>query len=353
MGARDMTNASPSSSPEVEAPRFPILLSVVVVLDERARDIRRILASAIASIEAMVTDFEIIVVDIFPEDPTRRQAYEEITKLDGLPNLQVYELLQTVDYDTAAWAGVENSLGDYVFVFDPLNDDTSRLYDALTATSEGRDIVLLVNSASQQMKTSREIYKAVFLRVFHWLSGVDLAIEASSCRVMSKRVVSYLLQFPRPARRYRGLPAVAGFSKSILHFTAASRVPAKFNLVRDLRRAWHMLLGNSILPLRLASGLALTGALLNILYSVYVLAITFSMPGVAKGWTTLSLQQSGMFFLISLVLFVLTEYLIQTIAIANQGPAYFVAAERTSAVLTRRQKLNVHSESAGRKDRPV
>jgi hypothetical protein len=347
-----MGNAPPSSL-EAERPRFPILLSVVVVLDERTQDIRKVLAGAIASIETMVTDFEIIVVDIHPEDPTRRDAYQALTTLEGLPNLQVYELLQTVDYDTAAWAGVENSLGDYVFVFDPLNDDTSQLYEALTATSEGRDIVLLVNSASQQMKTSREIYKAVFLRVFHWLSGVDLATEASSCRVMSKRVVGYLLQFPRPARRYRGLPAVAGFSKSILHFTAASRVPARFHLLRDLRRAWHMMLGNSILPLRLASSLALMGAVLNILYSIYVLVITFSTRGVAKGWTTLSLQQSGMFFLISLVLFMLTEYLIQTIAIANQGPAYFVAAERTSAVLTRRQKLNVHSESAGRKDGPA
>ena len=65
---------------------------------------------------------------------------------------------------------------------------------------------------------------------------------------------------------------------------------------------------------------------------------------MAKGWTTLSLQQSGMFFLISLVLFVLTEYLIQTIQLSTQGPAYFVVRESTSALLTHRHRLNVESQ---------
>ena len=41
--------------------------------------------------------------------------------------------------------------------------------------------------------------------------------------LMSKRVVSYLLQFPRPAIRYRALPAFAGFSKTTLYFSAPRR----------------------------------------------------------------------------------------------------------------------------------
>ena len=57
-----------------------------------------------------------------------------------------------------------------------------------------------------------------------------------------------------------------------------------------------------------------------------------------------------MFFLISLVLFVLIEYLIHTIEISNQGPAYFVVNESTSAVLTRRQKLNVESQNLSHRE---
>ena len=102
--------------------------------------------------------------------------------MQGLPNLQIYELIQTVDHDTAAWAGVENSLGDYVFVFDPLNDNLSRLRDALTEAANGLDIVLLVNQAQSDTRTVRQMNRAVFRWLFQWLGRVDLAVEASGCR---------------------------------------------------------------------------------------------------------------------------------------------------------------------------
>ena len=338
-----------TSAANVKAP-FPILLSVVVVFDDRSVDVQEILKATIADIRPLVADFEIVIVDNCPQDEGRRASYRALTALEGLPNLQVYELMQAVDYDTAAWAGVESSLGDYVFVFDPLNDDTSRLRDALTETSNGRDIVLLVNQSRQDALSARELNKAVFRRVFRWLGGVDLAVDASSCRVMSKRVVGYLLQFPRPAIRYRALPALAGFSKAVLHFSAPHRAVSRVGFVQDVRRAWRLLLTNSILPLRIASSLGFIGAALNVVYSMYVVIITISRRDVAKGWTTISLQQSGMFFLISLVLFVLIEYLIHTIEISNQGPAYFVVNESTSAVLTRRQKLNVESQNLSHRE---
>lgn len=335
--------AGVTSSKAAPAP-FPILLSVVVVVDGRIDALTDVLSGVIADVGGLVADFEVIVVDNGTE---RSQAglYRDLTAFQGLPNLQVYELIQPVDYDTAAWAGVENSLGDYVFVFDPMTDDTSRLRDALDEATQGRDIVLLVNQESEP-RTTRGFNKAVFRRLFKWLGGVDLVVDASSCRVMSKRVVSYLLQFPRPAARYRTLPVFAGFSKAVLYFSAPRRVAIRGSFWKDTRRGWRLLLTNSIAPLRIASSLAFAGAALNVLYSFYVLAVTFSIPDVAKGWTTLSLQQSGMFFLLSLVVFVLTEYLIHTIRMTNEGPAYFVVRESTSAVLSRRQKLNVESVDA-------
>ena len=55
----------------------------------------------------------------------------------------------------------------------------------------------------------------------------------------------------------------------------------------------------------------------------------------------MSLQQSGMFFLISLVLLVLGEYLLNMASLQNEGPLYHVGQEFTSARMTRREKLNI------------
>jgi hypothetical protein len=86
------------------------------------------------------------------------------------------------------------------------------------------------------------------------------------------------------------------------------------------------------------------GAVANLFYSVYVVAIALFKSNVAPGWISFSLQQSGMFFLISLVLLVLGEYILNMVSLSNEGPPYHVAQEFTSACMTRREKLNIEED---------
>ncbi|MNV77434.1 hypothetical protein D3C71_1708510 [compost metagenome] len=48
-----------------------------------------------------------------------------------------------------------------------------------------------------------------------------------------------------------------------------------------------------------------------------------------------------MFFLISLVLLVLGEYILNMASLSNEGPLYHVGQELTSARMTRLEKLNI------------
>ncbi|MNG14536.1 hypothetical protein D3C84_982990 [compost metagenome] len=77
------------------------------------------------------------------------------------------------------------------------------------------------------------------------------------------------------------------------------------------------------------------------MYCVYVLAVGILKTDVAPGWISFSLQQSGMFFLISLVLLVLGEYILNMASLSNEGPLYHVGQEFTSARMTRLEKLNI------------
>jgi hypothetical protein len=83
-----------------------------------------------------------------------------------------------------------------------------------------------------------------------------------------------------------------------------------------------------------------------LLYSVYVIAIGIFKSDVAPGWVSLSLQQSGMFLLISLVLLVLGEYILHMASLSNEGPLYHVGQEFTSVRMLRREKLNIEDGSA-------
>jgi hypothetical protein len=81
--------------------------------------------------------------------------------------------------------------------------------------------------------------------------------------------------------------------------------------------------------------------LLNVVYAGYVVLIYLFKADVVEGWTTLSLQISGMFFLFSIVLALLSEYVIRIFQGGLGRPAYHVGREFRSPALSREARLNV------------
>jgi hypothetical protein len=102
-----------------------------------------------------------------------------------------------------------------------------------------------------------------------------------------------------------------------------------------------MLISSTRAPMRMVTALSLFGAVMNLMYCAYVVGIALFKTDVAAGWTSLSLQQSGMFFLISLVLLVLGEYILNMASFSNDGPLYYIGQEFTSCRMTRLERLNV------------
>lgn len=321
----------------------PLLLSIVMVVDGWADRALPIINKVAEEVSELVTDYELIIVDN-GSDAAADDIYRSITAPSGSPNVQVYKLLRKVDYEVAAWAGVENSLGDLILVTEPFNDTLEPLERALDELLDKQlDLVLMVNEAPRLEGMVVSSLRRVYLALFRSMGGINLQVEASQYRLMSKRVVSYLLQQPRPAARYRALPATAGFARAVMRYTAPRRPYPGASFVADVRRAVRTLLGNSVAPARFASGLSFAGAALNIAYSLYVVILAFTRSDLQPGWTTLSLQQSGMFFLFSVMTFILTEYMVDNVRGSRSGISYFVVGEWNSAVLTRRQRLNVEA----------
>lgn len=323
--------------------KHQILLSIVMVVQGWSRHADEIVAEVSRQVEGLVADYEVVLVDNGSGEDSAA-SYRAITRAEGQPNVQVYRLLNEVQQEVAAWAGVENSLGDYVLVYDPFHESLEPLPEALDAVAHGREIVLLVNTASHPESASRRLLRRGYGRLFRMLGGIDLPVEASQFRLMSKRVISYLLQQPRPAARYRTSPAVAGFGTQVIRYIAPRRPEVHGSFARQVRHALGLLVSNTTALLRITSSLGLLGAVLNMLYSIYVLVISLTRSDVAAGWTTMSLQQSGMFFLFSLIVFVLTEYAIDHLRNSRTGTAYFLIDEMSSAVLTRRERLNVETQ---------
>lgn len=319
---------------------FPVFLSVVFVVHNQSDHIEKILSDAATSISSLVSDYELIIVDNASGDDSV-STLKKLTGENGQPNLQVYALTKEVDSDTASWVGLENALGDFVAVIDPLADDIGFLSEMLDKAVSGADVVFANNEQKSGQSLAYQGAYAVFNGLYKRFNGIHLAKEAPQYRVLSKRVVNFILQHPQPAMTYRHLPATGGFARVNLNYSATPKFSQAKRLDESIDRGMRLLVSTTRAPMRLVTSLSLFGAVANFVYSIYVVAVGFLKTDVAPGWISLSLQQSGMFFLISLVLLVLGEYILHMVSLSNEGPLYHVGQEFTSARMTRREKLNI------------
>ena len=319
---------------------FPCFLSVVFVVRNQAHNIEKNLSDAAAIISSIVSDYELIIVDNASDDDSI-PVLKHLTRENGLANLQVYALTKEVDADTASWVGLENALGDFVAVINPLLDDIHFLPQILDKAVQGADVVFANNEKKPSQSLAYRSANAIFHGIYNKLNGVHLAKEAPQYRILSKRVINFILQHPQPAMTYRHLPATGGFSRAYLSYSATPKPSPPKRLGESIDRGMRLLVSTTRAPMRLVTYLSLFGAFANVVYSIYILAVAALKPDVAPGWVSFSLQQSGMFFLISLVLLVLGEYILNMASLSNEGPLYHVGQEFTSARMTRLEKLNI------------
>ena len=325
---------------EIKTEILPIFLSLVIPAHNQVKQLTNLLDKVSQVLSKSVSDYEIIIVDNASTDDSVA-CLKELTAPEGMPNLQIYALTKEVDTDTLAWVGLENSLGDFVAVVDPWSDDIEFLPTMLNEAVRGVDVVFAANSIKSKQNFLYRLFNAIFNFFYQSFNGINLAKEAPQYRVLSKRVVNFILQHSQPNFAYRYLPATAGFSRINLIYRFVPKHVPKKKLGEDINRGVRMLVSTTRFPMRIVTILTLFGAVSNFCYSIYVVFVAIFNKRVAEGWVSLSLQQSGMFFLFSLVFLVLAEYILQTTSLSNECPAYHVAQEFTSARLLHREKLNV------------
>lgn len=318
---------------------FRTFLSLVFVVRNEADYLQEALREATEVVSNLVTDYEIIVIDNASDDESLT-VLKEATSEAGIPNLQVFALTKQVDIDTAAWVGAENALGDYVAVLDPFEDDIQFLPEMLAA-AERADVVFAANSDPVEHALAYRMSRWMFNRLYRAMNGIDLEKEASRYRLLGRNVISFILQHSQPSLAYRHLPATAGFTKANLQYATPPKKSKIRKVHQSADRGLMLLVSTTRAPLRFATMLALFGALANLAYSVYVVFVNLFSDDVVRGWTSQSLQQSGMFFLISIVLFILGEYILHISSAVAEAPSHHIGQEFMSARMTRTEKLNV------------
>lgn len=308
------------------------VVSVVVPLENDDSLVDAFLRDLSRVMQASYRFFEIILVDDGSTDGTR-QTVDRLLK--DIQRVRYLRLSRPFGRDVALSAGIESAIGDYVVTLDPAGDPVEAVPELVAKCRVNGGIVHGVAENPRVRPGLREVFGSAFRGYCNRRLGVDLKRGAEDFRAMSRQAVNALLQIRVQSRYLRVLTLTLGYHHEFFPYQRTERGTKKSrgSFASELATAIDLLAAHTRHPLRMVTVAGMVGALLNLLYAFYVLGIYLVKPNVIEGWTTLSLQQSGMFFFICLILAVLSEYVGTILGEVRSRPLYFIAHEGNSSVL--------------------
>jgi hypothetical protein len=315
--------------------RAGTFLSVVVVADGTSAEIERDLAALDAAVTPAYPVHEVVLV----LSGSRGRLAWARALAERQPNLQVLGLVQPVRDEVAFTAGLDGALGDVV-VTARLGVDAPG--DILRCAGMVSDETAVVVGVDGRAPAGRRVALRLSRALASRSMGEEIATVSLGLRGYSRPALDAWLPRRDRDRVLRMLPSISGYPWAVLPYESGERQhPRPASSFRQVVRSIFYASGR---PLRVAVGLALVTSLVNMLYALYVVAVGL-FRGAVEGWTSMSLQMSFMFFMLSVVIAIMAEFMFQSNETTNERPIYRIAFEATSSVLAARDTLNVDAEA--------
>ena len=245
---------------------------------------------AVVSIEKLFVeqlpqyDLELIITDNASVDSTWKLIKE---LAESRQHLKAFRFSRNFGYQNSIFAGLSLSTGDAVIELDAdLEDPPGVIPSFLEKWEEGYEVVYGVR-AKRFGNWLTLALTWVFYRVLNYMSEYEIPKDAGDFRLLDRKVVSALIEFPERNLYLRGLVAFLGFRQIPVVYDRQPRVSggSKFKLFQYVVFAIDAITAFTKTPLRLIGALGLLLFFGSTLLSLYYLGIYFlggiPVPGVA------------------------------------------------------------------------
>jgi glycosyltransferase involved in cell wall biosynthesis len=302
------------------------VVSVVAPLHNDAACLEAFVGETLAVLPGQFRIFELILVDDGSTDATAAIA-ERLARTQ--PGVRLIRLSRRFGNDVAVIAGLESSVGDVVVVMRPDVDPPADIGALVRLANEGADVVQGLATNSPRESWLFRLGQAIFTGICTRLFRLEIPPTTSSLRAFSRRAVNAITRIKQKQRHLSLLSCCVGFDRRTYAYRKVFRggPPPRQGLLAAVDLGITLLVMNSRSPLRFVSYLGALAGLLNLLYVVYVLAVNLLRDHVMEGWTTLSLQNSLMFFFVFLILVLMAEYVSWILEEAKDQPLYHILDE--------------------------
>ncbi|HTQ71867.1 MAG TPA: glycosyltransferase family 2 protein [Acidocella sp.] len=304
---------------------MPQLISLVVPFYNEEESIGTFAAAVLPALDAIPeTQWEIICVD----DGSRDKTLAGLLALAAADSrFRVVEFSRNFGKEAALTAGLEAARGEAVIPIDAdLQDPPALIARMVAAWREGAEVVLARRTDRSTDTALKRGTAALFYRLNGYISNVELPENVGDFRLMDRAVVEALKQLPERQRFMKGLFAWLGFKTVVLDYTRTPRAAgkSKFSGLRLWNFALEGFTSFSTTPLKIWTYLGGAGALVALVYAVFIVARTIVFGNAVPGYASIFVAVTffGSVQLISIG--VLGEYIGRIYVETKQRPIYLV-----------------------------
>jgi len=303
----------------------------------------------------MVIDYS-IVVPVYNEEEIVREFYNELIKvlnningaieiifvtggntdstlsiLRGIASsdkrVKAINMSRRFDYQVALTAGFDHSLGNAIISMDgDLQHPPSLIPELIKQYKQGFNIVYTVRHDTEGESILKKIGSKLFYLALKTLTQIDFDKNAADFRLLSRKAVDALKQYPERKRYIPGMISLLGFNKIGVEYTALKRNKgrSKFSFMRMFSLAIDGIFSFSNIPIRIITFAGLIMSFLSIIFLVYVVVWRILHSQDSSGWASILASLLLLSSLQILTLGVVGEYVSKIYEETKHRPLYIV-----------------------------
>ncbi|CAH8243034.1 glycosyltransferase family 2 protein [Paenibacillus melissococcoides] len=266
----------------------------------------------------------ILLVDDGSRDATWLTIVQERERNHWIAGLK---LSRNAGHQKALLAGLmyAKNFADCVVSLDAdLQDDVAVVRQFVEQFRDGCDIVYGVRD-NRDNDTYFKRWSAEFFYKLMRRMGIPLVYNHADYRLMSRRVLDYLSQFPESNLFLRGIVPLIGFPSSVVPYRRMERAAGetKYPLRKMLSFAWDGITSFSMKPMRVVTALGFVSLGASALAGLYAL-LSKLLGQTVSGWTSLMLSVWFVGSVQLLGLGVVGEYIGKIYSEVKRRPPYII-----------------------------
>lgn len=293
-------------------------ISIVVYLKNVEEKIEKFSKEIDSFFKNRFLAYEFIFVNDNSQDETKDKLKTISETLVG--NVVVVNLAYEHGIEIAMLAGVDLSIGDFIFEFDSIEinyklEEIMKIYEK---SMQGYDIV------SASPNTKLKLSSKIFYKILNTVSYKHMDLTTEVFRIISRRAINRILRNKEKFRYRKALYHYSGFNTFIYKYIPINNIKIENNIKfkERINLAFEILMNFSDLGAKLAINISLLFLLFTIFGLGYTIYSYLILDKIQEGWTTLMLFMSISFSGVFFILAVLAKYMTITMEEVKEKPNY-------------------------------